>query len=155
MINVRQTPNNDIPRQKLQELLKKEAPDMLGRLLRLELPEHQGRLRIPIITTDDKHAAQDVRGNEMDSFIRLQYRHEGGSKILWKDFCSDFNHQLMDVDWSERKIRDSINLEKHPIAQSHEDGHMYICNLTLKTEEYSTNDHYYIAVNGFIEKEKL
>lgn len=154
MINVRQTPNNDIPRQTLQQLLKKEAPAVLGRLLRLELPEHQGRLRIPIITTDDKHAAQDVKGGEMDMFLRLQYRHEGGSKVLWKEFCSDFNKQLMDTDWSERKIRDSLNLEKHPVAQDHDDGKIYICNLTLKTEEYNTNDYYYIAVNGFIEKEK-
>lgn len=155
MINVRETPPTDIPRNKLQTLLKKEAPDVLAMLLRLEIPEHDSRLRIPIITTDDKYMQQESKGSEMDLFLRDNFRYEAGDSFAWDKFVNLFNASRLEAAWDERKVLAALNLEKHPVGIYRGTNTKHIGNLTVKGSDYKSNDYRYISVNKFLEKEMI
>ena len=60
MVHVMHQPEHVINRVELFKKLKSEAPDFLGTLLKLEVPEADDRLRLPVVETPDKVAASEL-----------------------------------------------------------------------------------------------
>ena len=58
-----------IAKPKLEPLLDQEAPHFLHTLMHLELPPAIDRLRLPVVTTASKHAAQEENQTELGRFI--------------------------------------------------------------------------------------
>ena len=56
-------PDQEIPKEKLIEKLTEEAPHFMYSLVNIELPEPSGRLRLPIVVTNAKVAAQELNGD--------------------------------------------------------------------------------------------
>ncbi|MGI0016509.1 MAG: primase-helicase family protein, partial [Nitrososphaera sp.] len=54
MIHVGDKPTEQVPKRFLLRQLEKEAPDFLGAIMSLEIPESESRLRVPVIETTDK-----------------------------------------------------------------------------------------------------
>jgi hypothetical protein len=83
----------EIPKEKLLEALKEEAPAFLRTLIDLDLPPANGRLRIPVIETSAKKSAQEENRSELEKFIETECE-RADAKILYKDFYDRFQAWL-------------------------------------------------------------
>lgn len=82
-----------IPRAKLDVLLEKEAPDFLGAMFALELPEPISRLNIPVITTSEKINLENNNLSLIDQFVKECCYAVPGKMILFVDVYNKF------IDW--------------------------------------------------------
>jgi hypothetical protein len=88
-------PMDLIPKKKLLPILEKEAPDFLGEILSVELPESPDRLNVPVVDTGDKALAQQLNQNSLEAFVHEKCRIISGRKIKFSDFYDKF------VEWLE------------------------------------------------------
>jgi hypothetical protein len=136
----------EIPRRKMDDYLKEEAPAFLRTLLDLPLPSADGRLRIPVVETHNKVAAQDLRRTPVEQFIAEHCHAIPGSRIPFSDFCERFRAQLPDeegVKWSKPRIARALP-SKHP-AGSHTGNVKYVVNLSWDPE---TPTEPWVVVDG-------
>lgn len=99
MIHVQEAPSEEVPKRILLRQLEKEASDFLGAILNLEIPESPGRLRVPVITTSDKLAAEEVSQNEVQRFIEERCFQSPGYSITMGEFYDRF------IAWLDPAIR--------------------------------------------------
>ena len=85
--------DQEIPKDKLIELLKEEAPHFMYSLMNVELPEPSGRLRIPIVETVGKKNAQSLNSS---SFPWADQ---------WIDIVDPATRPLPDADAMHKKYR--------------------------------------------------
>jgi hypothetical protein len=90
MINVSQKPKEQIPKRIIIQQLKKEAPDFLGAIINLEIPDCDSRLRIPVIETEDKKVAADIQRNSLEEFIDERCFRANGCVITIAEFYDAF-----------------------------------------------------------------
>lgn len=100
---------NPIPKKVFIQDLEKEAPDFLAYLLKLEIPQSNDRLNIPVIGTTAKAIAQQAHQSVLDEFLAEQVFDAPGHAILYKDFYGQF---LESIDVVEAR-----NWPKHPFGQ--------------------------------------
>ncbi|MEM7314965.1 MAG: primase-helicase family protein, partial [Planctomycetota bacterium] len=97
----------EIPKSILTERLRGEAPAFLRQLLNLELPPVMGRLRIPVVETRQKAAAQGTNATEIEQFI-TECCKGSASRMKLPDFAQAFRDWLP-VDeraqWNSRRIK--------------------------------------------------
>lgn len=98
---------NPIPKKQLIPLLRKEAPDFLAAILRLELPESNDRLNVPVIETQAKVLAGRANETYLELFIRERVHHVTGRMILYGEFYERFKEWL-DADqiayWTKQRM---------------------------------------------------
>jgi hypothetical protein len=107
MINVAHKPENPINKRELMKMLSLEAPDFLGALLRLEIPDSNSRLRVPVIVTDDKITAEHASRNLLQEFIDECCYYSPGSVILLGEFFEHFINWMdptQRVNWTKQKV---------------------------------------------------
>jgi len=90
MLHVPNPPEKIIPKRELLITLEKEAPDFLGELLRLEVPESNDRLAVPVIETSDKTTASEANRSLLDAYITETCHHEPGYVISLAEFYEAF-----------------------------------------------------------------
>jgi hypothetical protein len=98
---------NEIPKGELKMKLKEEAPHFMRTLMDLELPPTTGRLRLPIITTSSKEAAEEANRDPLDQFLGENVFYSPGESILFKDFFERFHSTLQvweQTTWPKRKV---------------------------------------------------
>ncbi len=96
-----------IPKKELLTLLKKEAPDFLGEILRLEIPRSHDRLNVPVLQTSDKDTASEVNETSLATFIREQCTYTPGYITTVAEFYDAFQNWLEPMDrpyWTKIKV---------------------------------------------------
>lgn len=88
------SPTDKIPKKLLMDLLQKEAPDFIAELLRIQIPESNDRLNVPVITTEEKVRAQQNSQNYLEMFLSENYYHVPGEMVLFKQLIDDFHEWL-------------------------------------------------------------
>lgn len=88
------SPTDKIPKKLLMQLLQKEAPDFIAELLRIELPNSNDRLNVPVIATEEKVRAQQASQNYLEMFLGECYYHVPGEMVLFKKIVDDFHEWL-------------------------------------------------------------
>ena len=61
--------DNEIPKPLLLERLEKEADSFIYTITHFDLPDSTGRLRVPVITTEEKRAEQVANTSSLQEFI--------------------------------------------------------------------------------------
>ncbi len=74
----------EIPKAILLDRLREEAPAFMRTLLDLQLPPLLGRLRLPIVETDGKRAAQETRRDPVERFVHAHCRFDKPEAITSK-----------------------------------------------------------------------
>lgn len=93
------------------ERLKKEASDFLAALLKLELPEYNGRLRVPVVITDEKISVIERNQNLLEQFISEEVTFCDGHKVTVAEFYNKFQEWLEPMErhnWTKHKISRSL-----------------------------------------------
>jgi hypothetical protein len=102
---------SEIPKSQLEPLLKAEAPHFMRTLMDLELPPVMGRLRLPVVTNDNKRQLEEMHQTALESFIEKCCTEQEGSTVLFKDFHEMFQKWLPDDekgDWTKKKTSFAI-----------------------------------------------
>lgn len=102
---------NEIAKRILIERLKKEASDFLTSLLRLELPECNERLRVPVIVTDAKISAVERSQSLLEQFLSEECHLIEGHKVSIAEFHTAFMSWLDPVErhnWSKQRVTKSM-----------------------------------------------
>ena len=100
-------PEHVINRVELFKKLKSEAPDFLGTLLKLEVPEADDRLRLPVVETPDKVAASELNEDAVKVFIKENCYYDPGSLVTMAEFYEKFITSLEPVErvnWTKPKV---------------------------------------------------
>jgi hypothetical protein len=120
------------PKRKLIEDLKKEAPDFLAEILRVELPEPNDRLNIPVIATQDKMDAENANMTDIDLFLKEKTYYIPGHSIHYSELYDKFVEWLdpnQQYKWT--KIRFGRELpRKHPKGRSTKDSQFIVGNIS-------------------------
>lgn len=96
-------PQNPIDKEELFRLLRDEASHFLATLIRTPLPPPAGRLRIPMIATEEKEAISDV-ANPLSVWFRERTNVQPNVAIIKADLYADYRL------WAEEQ-------DVHPLAQ--------------------------------------
>ena len=138
----------EIPKERLMELLKLEAPAFLYALFNSDLPEPDGRMRVPTINTDDKLNLQERNRPAIDQFILEHCHHIPGARTLFTEFCDRFSDWLPVDDrgsWGKRKIAGNMP-RQFPVGISN-DNVKWIGNLSWENKQLE-NHTPWVVVNG-------
>ncbi len=86
----------EIPKEKLKEHLREEAPQFLCTLLNLTIPPTDGRLRIPIVETESKLDVIELNKSVLEEFVELYCKPTPGERVSFAHFCDAFIKWLPD-----------------------------------------------------------
>jgi hypothetical protein len=114
--------------------LRKEAPDFLGEIMRLELPESPDRLGVPVIETSAKQEILKRNQSPVDRFFDEDCFYVPGSHIPFSDLYSHFAVTLDATEagyWS--KVRFGRSIPK-PFVKGKIGNCMSIGNLSLTAD---------------------
>jgi len=98
-------------RHKMVAKLKKEAPDFLGSVMRLEIPESSDRLNIPVVTTNEKKRLQAENQSALEQFITEKCFISHGQAIKLSEFWEAFANSIDSSElgeWSKAKMGRSL-----------------------------------------------
>jgi hypothetical protein len=104
-------PEQEIPKPILLDKLREEAPHFMFTLMNLELPPVITRLRLPVVTTENKLLSEEMNHNELDQFLAECCFWTPGRKMLFKDFYDKFYEWLTPEKrmlWSKIKTARSL-----------------------------------------------
>jgi len=110
----------EIPRDKFRELLKREAPHFMRTLLDFEIPEATSRIMLPIIETQGKYDAAAVNNNPLDDFIDNNCYAIPGRSIALKEFKEAFFKTLeeyQETEWKNDREIVRILSERFPVGR--------------------------------------
>jgi hypothetical protein len=145
------TLKEQIPQRQMDILLSKEAPDFLAEVLRLELPEPNDRLNIPVLDTDDKKQAMSANETLLETFIKEECFEIPGVQITKRKFYEAFIAWLEPndrFDWTVQKISktlpDRFPQGRNAVSSEHSYG-----NLSLIQQDPKEP---LVAVNGKLMK---
>lgn len=98
---------NSVPKPELLGKLRKEAPDFLASVLKLELPKSNDRLNIPVLESEGKAQVIDRTHNLLQEFIAEHCFRIPGNMIRLADFHTKFQKWLEPSErytWTKHKI---------------------------------------------------
>jgi hypothetical protein len=123
----------EIPKDTLFELLRKEAPHFMRTLVDYEVPKATGRLMLPVVETQGKLDAADDNVNELEQFIAEKCFEIPGAAIKFSEFKQVFLSTLevfQQSEWKERQIRAVVS-EKLLYGTSAKHNQKIIANMSL------------------------
>ncbi len=131
MINV-MPPQEEIPKNLLLEQCEKEAPAFLWTLLHFELPETTGRLRIPVVETEEKQEQMEANRDQLTIFIDEEIYIINGHKVLLAEFFNRFQLWLPPDErplWTNRRVS---KLLPFPKGKADGTGQIYVGNVSFE-----------------------
>jgi hypothetical protein len=144
----------EIPRDQLQELLKKEAPSFMRTLMDFAIPEATGRLMLPIIETQGKVEAAAGNVDEVSRFIEDNCYKVPGAAVTFIEFKTKFLDSLEEFqrsEWPDRLITSELD-ELFPVGKGARVNQKIIGNLTFNEDAVPTKP--YSKVEGKVTKEE-
>lgn len=128
------TLEEEIPRDRLRELLREEAPHFMRTLVDLEIPAPTGRLALPIIETQGKIEAAEGNVDELVNFLAEKCYEIPGAAIKMADFKARFIDSLdehLQADWQRGRAIQTKLSEMFPVGKSAKFNQIIIGNLTF------------------------
>lgn len=123
-----------VPKRELLRRLKKEAPDFMGTIMRIEIPPCSDRLRIPTINTDEKKLSAKQNRSPLEEFLDEQTFKVPGAMILYGELWNRFERWLEPNDaheWTKVRMGRELPLE-HPKGRVLKDGaRFYVGNIAF------------------------
>ncbi|MEA1999828.1 MAG: DUF5906 domain-containing protein [Euryarchaeota archaeon] len=118
----------------LVQKLRKEAPDFLGEIMKLEIPESPDRLGVPILSTSAKEEIQKRNRNPLERYIDDCCYHVPGAIVTFDEFYNRFAKSVDATDigyWT--KIRVGKNIPKpYTKGRCGSEGAMSIGNISFQ-----------------------
>lgn len=100
------TSDKKIPKRQMIVRLEKEAPDFLAAVLRLEIPQSNDRLMLPVVATEEKNIAEDANKTLLQHFLDEHCHHVTGEMIKYGEFYERFTTWLSvgdRIEWTKVK----------------------------------------------------
>jgi hypothetical protein len=133
--------------------LRKEAPDFLGEVMRIELPVSTDRLNVPVITTSEKVILQKQNQSALEQYIDEFCFYAPGYFIKVSDFYEEFIKWLDPgeaYNWTKHKIGKVLPL---PFVKGRmRDSQFYIGNISFK-EPTEERKEFTVINNKLVQKE--
>lgn len=143
-----------VPKRELFRRLKKEAPDFMAIVLKIDIPECTDRLRIPIISTTEKQQSQQLNRTLLEEFLEEQTYEIPGEKILYSDLYDAFVRWLDPNDkmeWTKIKMGREIPL-RFPKGRLPSDGSkFYIGNLSFTESTHDAHNPRFVLRGANLE----
>jgi hypothetical protein len=135
----------EVPQAVLNQRLELEAPHFMRTLVDLELPEPEGRLRVPYITTAGKARYEEFQKTALDVFLEERCTYWPGKVLKLSEFYAQF-HKACSIDdprgpgyWTARRI--SMELpEKYPTGRLGQETGFYMGNLVVDCKGKPAHD---------------
>lgn len=106
--NVPPFTSTEIPKPVLLSKMEAEASAFLGKMLRIELPESDGRLALPVVSSMQRKASMAQATSLVDMFVTAKCERADGFAVSGQDFVLAFKTWLADEEesskWSSQKI---------------------------------------------------
>jgi len=135
-------PEELIDRNDLMTRCKKEAPDFLGELFSIDLPESgDKRLNLSIIETSEKFELQNENRSTLEVFIEDKCFYIPGSSITLKEFWEHFQQWLEPselYEWTKIKIGKNLP-EIYPKGRRLSDNQICIGNISWTESKVAGN----------------
>ncbi len=125
-------PDQEIPKSILKKALEAEAPHFMRTLMDLQIPQVQGRLRIPVIATCGKENLEHTNTNDLLRFINENTFPVVGVKIQFSEFYRKFQSFLPEEErgyWTHKKVSNGTP-ENMPTGKSGGAGETFIGNIS-------------------------
>jgi len=143
-----------IPKKRLLDMLEKEAPDFIAEVLRLEIPESNDRLHIPVIETEDKVLAQEMNQTPLERFIEEKCMPINGHMIKFSDLYERFI-DWVDPDesrmWTKQRVGKSLP-PQYPKGRRHKDMQFYVGNIGWVGTDLERKDFKYVSREKYLEE---
>ncbi len=146
-------PGQEIPEEVLMDRLREEAPHFMRTLVDLQLPPVMGRLRLPVVNTENKSRAEESSRTSLEQFIAEQTFEVPGSMILFSEFFDRFHHWMAEEDIEDKdkwvaKIKVVKGLpHKYPYGIKHS-NQRFIGNLSWENVKPEAGAQLLIVKNG-------
>jgi phage/plasmid-associated DNA primase len=133
-------PGQEIPKTILVERLKAEAPHFMRTVMDLQLPPMFGRLRLPVVNTDNKARAEQSAQSPLETFIAERCFEVSGEMILFTEFFETFQAWMKEEDiedrgqWSGRTKVARALPHKFPYGVRHS-NQRYVGNLSWENKK--------------------
>lgn len=128
-----------IPKRDFIELLKKEAPDFLGEILQLEIPDSNDRLNLPVINTSEKTQVEQLNESLLEEFIRTNCYKVAGEAVLFAEFFDKFREWCPDPNdlafWSKIRIGRELPPEYPRGRATWDNNKVYVGNLSWENKK--------------------
>lgn len=127
------TDKPEIPKAILYEKLEEEAPHFMRTLVDIELPDAEGRLRIPFINTSSKERYEELMRDDLEAFLQDRCRMVPGQCIPLQEFYTHFIKSVPETDvvrWNTNRISRRLPDEFPTGAMGHKNV-VHIGNLVI------------------------
>jgi len=141
----------EIPKLVLFKSLEDEAPHFMATLMGRELPTSHSRLRLPIVSTDEKAQAAESNQDPLQTFIAESCYEVPGEKVLFSDFFDRFKASLSafeSTEWPKRRVRQGLPVNL-PMGKS-TGGQIYIGNLSFKPKIVPPDTPKYVLAGRYL-----
>jgi phage/plasmid-associated DNA primase len=123
-----------LPKKAFFQNLQDEAPAFLEKILTLELPETESRLKIPVLETEEKLTQKEANLDVLSSFLEDRCYRIEGSSISFADFYSAFTEYCPPDErrnWPRQRVSRNLPISI-PRGKMGGDGSIFIGNISLK-----------------------
>ena len=121
-----------IPKRELLPMLIKEAPDFLADILRLEIPQSNDRLNVPVLSTEEKLSVEQANQTFLEMFIQENCHAVDGCMIQFSEFYDKFAAWVDPnylKEWSKIKVGRELP-PKFPKGRLPQTGQFWIGNIS-------------------------
>ena len=132
-------PGEEIPKNTLKEQLREEAPHFMRTIIDLTLPSPFSRLGLPPLWTRNKQRAEEINGNDLETFISEQCFIVPGEMVEFAAFYKRFLEWLpveKRYGWKKNIVLDEIK-QRFPFGGYTSNKRM-IGNLSLEAKDAGT-----------------
>jgi hypothetical protein len=123
-----------IPKRKMFDVLREEAPAFLWTVLNTPVPETDERLRIPAVDSATKEDQMDANLSRLEWFLKELCSPAQGMAIPWSEFYDKFMEQVevsQRAFWSQKRVRGELSSD-FPRGKFGKRGDICIGNLRWK-----------------------
>lgn len=145
---------DEIPKEVLLEKLKEEAPQFMRTLMSVTIPPAPGRLRIPVIATQNKIEAEYDAKDALEKFLEERCYVVEGERMEYKEFFDSFKAWLPHdekYNWSSRKV--SSQLRNYVTVGRHAQNKVYVANISFEDKE-PVEAEWFLVDGKLIQKEE-
>ena len=143
-----------VPRDVFLQKLEDEAPAFLYDVLNMEIPEHHGRLKLPVIETTDKiNLAEEHSKSILEVYIEDNFHKVNGAVTKFSDFANRFRSTLNmteKVYWSTARISREFP-KTIPKGKYGREKQIWIGNFSFDKEAES-EEPWYVSASGNLVK---
>lgn len=146
-------PGQEIPKPILMDRLRDEAPHFMRTIMDLQLPPMYGRLRLPVVSTENKARAEESSRDPLEAFLADKCFEIPGELVLFTDFFEKFQEWMVTEEienrgqWGTRtKVARSLP-PKFPYGVKHS-NQRYVGNISWVSKTFDPTVPPFVLKDG-------